>query len=519
MPLKQLTDTLIESIRSVLPISAIVLILSITLSPMQSGVLVLFLFGTILLIFGMALFTIGSNTSMHPLGVGIGVQLHKSKKSLLPLLACFLLGVIITIAEPDLQVLARQIPSIPNLVLILAVAIGVGIFLMVTMVRAKRRLPLNLLLLIFYGVLFLLAFFAPEDFIPAAFDSGGVTTGPITVPFIMALGAGLATTASQKNEEGSFGLVALCSIGPILSVLLLSLFYTPDTTSSEIVIGELFTTKDAFQVLWHALPEYAWEVFIAMGPIALVFILFELVFRRFHRHEVFRIAVGLLYTYAGLVLFLTGANAGFMPAGKLLGAGIAQSSLRYALIPVGLLMGWFVVSAEPAVHVLKKQVEEVTSGAISQKAMGIGLSIGVGIAVAISMARVLTGIPLFPILLVGYILSLGISFFVPPVYTGIAFDSGGVASGPMTTAFMLPFAIGACEALGGDIMTDAFGLVAMVAMAPLITIQSMGLISRIHHKAMLAKAAHEINEIPDTILCFDRQEILAASIPEKEGLS
>ena len=212
MPLKQLTDTLIESIRSVLPISAIVLILSITLSPMQSGVLVLFLFGTILLIFGMALFTIGSNTSMHPLGVGIGVQLHKSKKSLLPLLACFLLGVIITIAEPDLQVLARQIPSIPNLVLILAVAIGVGIFLMVAMVRAKRRLPLNLLLLIFYGVLFLLAFFAPEDFIPAAFDSGGVTTGPITVPFIMALGAGLATTASQKNEEGSFGLVALCSI-------------------------------------------------------------------------------------------------------------------------------------------------------------------------------------------------------------------------------------------------------------------------------------------------------------------
>ena len=299
MPLKQLTDTLIESIRSVLPISAIVLILSITLSPMQSGVLVLFLFGTILLIFGMALFTIGSNTSMHPLGVGIGVQLHKSKKSLLPLLASFLLGVIITIAEPDLQVLARQIPSIPNLVLILAVAIGVGIFLMVAMVRAKRRLPLNLLLLIFYGVLFLLAFFAPEDFIPAAFDSGGVTTGPITVPFIMALGAGLATTASQKNEEGSFGLVALCSIGPILSVLLLSLFYTPDATSSEIVIGELFTTKDAFQVLWHALPEYAWEVFIAMGPIALVFILFELVFRRFHRHEVFRIAVGLLYTYAG----------------------------------------------------------------------------------------------------------------------------------------------------------------------------------------------------------------------------
>lgn len=514
--MKQLTDTVKESVSSVLPISAIVLLLSISISPMQSGVLVLFLFGTILLIFGMALFNIGSNMSMHPLGVGIGVQLHKAKKLAVPMLACFVLGVIITIAEPDLQVLAQQIPSVPNLILILSVAVGVGVFLVVAMIRARKRLPLNKLLLGFYGLLFAVALFAPDDFIPAAFDSGGVTTGPITVPFIMALGAGLAATESQKNEEGSFGLVALCSIGPILSVLILSLFYKPDASASQIVVGEIFTTMDAFKLLVEALPEYAKEVMVAFGPIVGVFLLFEILFRRFHRHEVFRISVGMAYTYVGLVLFLTGANAGFMPAGKLLGAGIAESGMAWALVPVGLLMGWFVVSAEPAVHVLKKQVEEVTSGAISQKAMGLGLSIGVGLAVAIAMLRVVTGIPLFPILLVGYVLSLAISFFVPPVYTGIAFDSGGVASGPMTTAFMLPFAIGACEALGGNTLTDAFGLVAMVAMAPLITIQTMGLISRLHHKSMLKKAASELNEIPDTILYFDRAEDYIPPVPAAE---
>lgn len=505
--MRQLKNAAIEALSSVLPISAIVLLLSISLAPMTAGVLVLFLFGTLMLILGMSLFTIGSEISMRQLGEGIGAQLSKSKKIVIPLLVCFVLGVLITIAEPDLTVLAEQIPSIPNSVLIWAVALGVGLFLAIAMIRSRKGIPLSRLLLVFYGAVIVLAFFAPGDFIPAAFDSGGVTTGPITVPFIMALGTGIASVSHSKNaSENSFGLVSLCSIGPILSVLILSICYKPEAATTESVIATVETTKDAFLAFLHEIPVYAEEILIAFLPIVGVFVVFQLIFRRFHRHQILKITVGLLYTYVGLVLFLTGANVGFMPAGKLIGATIAGSDHKLWLIPAGMLMGYFVVSAEPAVHALKKQVEEVTNGAITQRAIGLALSIGVGCSVGFAMLRVLTGIPIFPILIVGYAISLAITFFVPPIYTGIAFDSGGVASGPMTTTFILPFAIGACEMLGGNVMTDAFGIVAMVAMTPLITIQVLGLSGRIRQRKMREKAHSEILQIEDNILYYDEEE-------------
>ena len=508
--MKQLKESLLESIHSVLPIAVIVLLLSVSIAPLQSGVLVLFLFGTLLLIFGISLFTIGSNISMHPLGKGIGVQISRSKTRLLPLLACFTLGVLITIAEPDLTVLAQQIPSIPNMTLILAVAVGVGAFLVISRLRTMFSWPLSRLLLVFYTITLAVACFAPADFLPAAFDSGGVTTGPITVPFIMALGAGMASIRSDKHSgEDSFGLVALGSVGPILSVLLLSIFYNPRSETSSTPIVEVETTMDAFREFLHAVPHYAKEVLIAFLPIVGVFILFQLVFHRWRAHRVLQISFGLLYTYLGLVLFLTGANVGFMPAGQLIGATIASSRFKTLLIPVGILMGYFVVAAEPAVYTLKKQVAEITNGAISQKAIGRGLSIGVGCAVGLAMLRVITGIPLFPFMVVGYVISLGISFFVPPIYTGIAFDSGGVASGPMTTTFMLPLAMGACEALGGNVLTDAFGLVAFVAMAPLITIQTMGLSSRIEQKRRLKKAADALSLVDDFIIYYGEKEAVS----------
>ncbi len=495
-----------ESLQSVLPIFAIVLLLSVSVASLQTGVLVLFLFGTFLLIFGMSLFTIGSEISMQPLGEGIGIQLNKFKKwkVILAFLICFALGVLITIAEPDLQVLAEQVPSIPNLTLILCVALGVGAFLVVSLIRTKKKIPLSKLLIVFYGVAIVLAFFAPNDFIPTAFDSGGVTTGPVTVPFIMALGAGMAANMSAKNaQENSFGLVALCSIGPILSVLILSICFKPNatTTTETLVIAE--NTKDAFFAFFHALPEYGKEVLIAFLPIVCVMVLFQILTRRFHRHQILKMSVGFVYTYVGLVLFLTGANVGFMPAGRLIGAEIAAGNMKYILIPIGMVVGFFVVSAEPAVHSLKKQVEEVTNGAISQKSIGLALSVGVAVSVGISMLRVLTGVPILPFLIFGYVLSLVITFFVPPVYTGIAFDSGGVASGPMATTFILPFAIGACDAVGGNVMTDAFGVVAMIAMTPLITIQILGLVSRIKHRRMMEKAQSEFLQMEDDILYFE----------------
>ena len=502
--MNNLLKVLKESLQSVLPIFAIVLLLSITFAPLESGVLVMFLFGTLLLIVGMGFFTIGSGISMEPLGEGIGSTLAQIKNVKIPLIVCFVLGVLITIAEPDLTVLAEQVPSIPNLVLILAVAIGVGIFLVVSMIRSRRGFKLNALLIVFYALAIVLAFLAPDDFIPTAFDSGGVTTGPITVPFIMALGAGIASMSNAKNaRENSFGLIALCSIGPILSVLLLGIVFKPEGSAAHETIVIAQTTMEAFEAFLSGLPKFAEEVIVAILPILGVLVVFQVLTKKFNKHQIIKMCVGFVYTYIGLVLFLTGANVGFMPAGRLIGARIAEGGAKFMLVPIGALMGYFVVSAEPAVHSLKKQVEEITNGSVSQKSIGLALSIGVGASVGIAMLRVLTGIPLLPILIFGYVLSLIITFFVPPIYTGIAFDSGGVASGPMSTTFILPFAIGACEALGGNVLTDAFGIVAMVAMTPLIAIQVMGLISEIKRKKNLADARSEILSLDDDMIYYE----------------
>ena len=495
-----------ESLKSVLPIFEIVLVLCISVAPINTGILVQFVFGTILLIVGMSFFTLGSGISMEPLGEGIGVQVGKSKKIVFSLIVCFLLGLIITIAEPDLQVLAEQVPSIHNMVLIICVAVGVGIFLAIALWRAKKGIRLSKLLIVFYALIMVLTIFVPSNFIPTAFDSGGVTTGPITVPFIMALGAGFAVLRNDnKSRESSFGLVALCSVGPILSVLLLSLFFSPkaETTQTTIIIAQ--NTKEAFMQFVNALPHYFIEVLIAVAPIIGIFLIYQLIFRRFHKHQMLRMSVGFLYTYIGLVCFLCAANVGFMPVGKLIGAGIVENSSEWLLIPIGMLMGYFVVSAEPAVHSLKKQVEEVTNGAISKRSIGLALSIGVATAVGIAMLRVVTGIPIMPFLVVGYTIALVISFFVPPVYTGIAFDSGGVASGPMTTTFMLPFAVGACEVIGGNVMTDALGIVAMIAMAPLIAIQVLGFISRANQRRKLQKTRQELGMVSDDMLYFNEE--------------
>jgi len=505
--MNHLKEKLLESVSSVLPITLIVLFLSSTISPVTTGVMVLFLFGAFMLIFGMSLFTLGAGMSMQPLGEGIGISISKSKKLWISLAICFVLGILITIAEPDLTVLAEQIPAIPNLVIILSVAFGVGAFLVISLIRTHFNIRLAKLLLIFYAAVFAVTIFAPVDFIPAAFDSGGVTTGPITVPFIMALGVGMASVRNdKKSADDSFGLVALCSIGPILSVLVLSIIFEPTSETTETVLSDIVTTKDAIMEFVHSVPKYAEEVIIAFLPIVGVFFIYQLITKRFKKLQILRVVSGFFYTYIGLVLFLTGANVGFMPAGSLIGEVIASSSYKYLLIPVGMIMGFFIVAAEPAVAVLKKQVEDISSGRISQSSIGLGLSIGVSVSVGIAMLRILTGVSIMWFLIPGYVISLVISFFVPPIYTGAAFDSGGVASGPMTTTFLLPFAVGACTALGGNILTDAFGIVAMVAMTPLITIQCIGLYSEIKRHEKSKRFAEEVARIEDCILYYDDEE-------------
>lgn len=469
-----------EATVSVLPVALIVVILSftplVTLTPTE---LTVFLLSALVLILGIGMFNLGADLAMTPMGEQIGAGLTKSRNLKLLLSVSFLMGLLITVAEPDLTVLAEQVSKVLNgTSLILAVGVGVGCFLLLSVLKIVFRKSLSTLLMFFYMMLFalsaLLILRGNGGFLALAFDSGGVTTGPITVPFIMALGVGIASTMGGRNaSENSFGLIAMCSIGPILAVTALGLsakgqveYQIPDgygevhAALSPILDTVLSTMKD---------------VAIALALIVAFFLILQIFCLKLPKKKLLRIAVGLLYTFVGLVLFLTAVHVGFLPIGYRIGTELA-SAHPALLVGFGFLLGMVVVLAEPAVLVLNKQVENITDGTVSRRSMMIALSIGVGISIGLSMLRIVLGFSLLYYVIPGYLLSLGLSFFVPGLYSAIAFDSGGVASGPLTSGFILPLSIGACFALQGEaaIMECAFGIVAMVAMTPLITIQLLG---------------------------------------------
>ena len=477
--LKALWTKLKESTVSVLPVALIVLLLNCT--PLVNFSLqetLIFSLSALALIFGMALFNLGADIAMTPMGEQIGSGLSKSGKSTLLLIICFVMGVFITIAEPDLSVLATQVSAVlDRTTLILTIAVGVGLFLVLAVLKIVFRVSLSWMLTFFYMLLFALVSLVVvqgnENFLPLAFDSGGVTTGPITVPFIMALGVGVAATLGDKrNRENSFGFIALCSIGPILAVMFLSIFasgevaYEIPNYAMDAHLGAAF-----FKTLWHTMQ----EVGIALLPIAAFFFLLQHFFIKIPKKRLIQIIVGVFYTFFGLVIFLFAVSIGFMPIGFKMGSQLAQHN-PILLICACFVLGLTVVLAEPAIHVLNKQVESVTGGAVKKRSMLIALSAGVGVSIALSAIRVIFDFSILYYLIPGYFLSLGLSFFVPKLYTAIAFDSGGVASGPLTSSFILPFLIGICATLQGadKVLIDAFGLVAMVAMTPLISIQTLG---------------------------------------------
>lgn len=502
-----LKDKMQEAVSSVLPITLIVLMLCFTITPIPNSMLVSFAFGAVMLTVGMAFFTLGADTAMTPVGNKVGACITRSRKVWVIVFVSFLLGVIITVSEPDLQVLANQVPSISNLVIIGAVALGVGVFLVIAMLRILFGVSLSWLLMGFYLLIFLLALRVSQDFWAVAFDSGGVTTGPMTVPFIMALGVGVSSIRSDRHAgDDSFGLVALCSIGPILAVLILGLLYPAEGTYTPVIIPDTETSRDSLFLFLEAFPHYIMEVAVALAPIIAFFFLFQIFVIKLSKRALLRICAGLAATYAGLVLFLTGVNVGFMPVGNYLGKMIGSTPYYWVLVPLAMLIGYFIVQAEPAVHVLNRQVEDITAGSIPGKAMQLSLSAGVAVSLALAMIRVITGISVMWFLIPGYALALGLTFAVPKIFTAIAFDSGGVASGPMTATFLLPFAMGACEAIGGidRIVTDAFGVVAMVAMTPLITIQILGLVYM-----MRKRRDDEIREqFAQAFRCFGDDDII-----------
>ena len=481
-------DKLKESLSSILPIAAIILVLAIILG-VGTYQFVLFAIGAVLLVIGLSGFNMGADMSMLVIGEKIGSVVTHSRKIWLIALISFIIGIIVTVAEPDLQILAGYVSqSINSWVLIITVAVGVGIFLTVAMLRIVLKVRLSVLLIIFYVIAFLLAFiFVDPSFWAIAYDAGGVTTGPMTVPFIMSLGVGVASVRSDKEgKDDSFGLVALSSAGPVIAVLVLGIISGASGIQYPVAPSPDYSglnTTEAFIQFGKGLGDYSLEVIVALAPIIAFFVIFQLATRVFHKRQIIKICVGIVITFIGLVLFLTGANVGFAPMGTLIGQELGKFADGWLLIPVGMVIGYFVVAAEPSVHVLNKQVERMSAGAIKARSMKLALSISVCCALGLAMLRVITGINIMWVLVPGYTAALVLTLFTPKLFTGIAFDSGGVASGAMVSAFVLPMARGACGVIAGDaaasaIMTDAFGCVAFVAMMPLITIQVFGILYR-----------------------------------------
>ena len=504
--MKELRAKILEALVSTLPITTIVYILALTpLVELNQWELLTFTVGAVLLVVGIGLFNLGADLAMTPMGSHVGSGLSRQKNLGLLLEVCFVLGMLITIAEPDLQVLANQVSAVMNgTLLIYAVGFGVGAFLIVAILKIIFRKSLSHILMLFYMLLFALSLLLTtngnEALLPMAFDSGGVTTGPITVPFIMALGVGIsAVLGDRKSKDNSFGLVALCSVGPILAVLMLGIFSTNDLTYT---IPDYSVSTDVAGTFYHAALHTCEEVAVALGLIVVFFLICQVLFLKLSFRHLKKIALGVIFTYIGLVMFLTGVNVGFMPVGYKLGYELAQFNSGL-LIAFGLLAGILVVLAEPAIHVLNSQVEDVTGGLVNKKSMMVGLCVGVGGALTLSMIRIIFDFSLIYYVIPGYFISLALSLFVPPVYTGIAFDSGGVASGPMTSGFILPFAVGACISLQGPdaVLRDAFGVVALVAMAPLITIQLLGF------RGILAEKRNERRAMK-RILDADDQQII-----------
>lgn len=489
-----------EALTSIIPITLIVAILSFTITPLTNDVIVEFIIGAIMLVIGTGFFTLGADMSMSIIGERIGADIAKRKNIFLILILLVVLGTLITVAEPDLKVLAEQITSLPSNLIIVTVGLGVGVFLAIAFLRVVLKLKLVHVLLFLYSIVFILSFWVPKEFLAMAFDSGGATTGPMAVPFIIAFGIGISMVRGEKNSESdSFGMVAICSIGPILAMMILGTVYKiTDFEYTNKVYDSYSNTREIADVFIQNIPNYLKEVTIALLPIIIFFVIYQMIAIKMSKKELAKVFIGCIYEFIGLTLFLLGANVGFLQVGSLIGMKLAEIGNDFLIIAIGALIGYFVVVAEPAVKVLNEQISDITDGAIPKKAMTRSLSIGVSLALVIAMVRVLTGISILYFLIPGYAIALILSFVGSDIFTSVAFDSGGVASGTMASTFLVPFAIGVCEGIGANVLINAFGVIAMVAMAPIITVQLMGIMYKFKFEKIQKK--NEMGEKEEQII-------------------
>ncbi len=479
-----ITEKLKESFTSIIPITLVVLIACIICNNSDlMGLLPAFLIGCVFLAIGMSIFDLGVNISMLQIGSKIGKSLTKKNNVFIMLLMCFIIATIITIAEPDLLVLSGQTPNVPPLVLILSVGVGVGLFFLLGCIRILRKWNYNLIIILVCFLMFLVALFAPAEFIGLAFDTGGVTTGALSVPLIMSLSRGLSEYRTDKDgKDDTFGLMAFCSLGPIILVLILGIIYHPQAIAKAVEYSNNSSFIEVLLTYLNSIPTYIKEVLISFSPIILLFLLYNHFVLKINKKLFYRIIKGLVYTFIGLTLFLLGVNVGLLPMAYLVGRMLSDNT--FLLIPLATVLGFFILYSEPALKVLLDQIDDITKGTINKKLLLFTLSIGVSIATCLAIVRIIVDINLLYILIPGYLLAIILSFITPQVFTRIAFDSGGVASGTMTASFLLPFAIGIAQLLNKDILTSAFGLVAIVATIPLITVEIIGIIYKIKTKKL-----------------------------------
>lgn len=489
-----------EAILSIVPVMIIMILIGIYLQ-FNIMTIISILISTLLLIVGVTLFTLGADLSMLEIGKTISSELLKTRKVWVIVLVSFIVGVVITIAEPDLKVLADQMTAIDSSTLILCVGLGVGMFLSIAAARIIYQISLKKIICFFYVLLLVMLFISKKEMVPLAFDSGGVTTGPMSVPFILAMGIGFTSASPRKEAKNdSFGLVSLCSIGPILTVLLLGLLLDSNMDYTYNIQEEVTTFSNLLVNYTSEIVPIFKEVAISLLPILGVFVVFCMITRNIKKRQIVKVMIGLPTTLIGLTLFFIGVNVGYLPVAYLIGINMYKRA-KFLLIPFGMLIGFVIVKAEPAVAVLTEQIEKITEGSIKRSVMNNAIAIGVSLAVGISIFRVVTGVSITGFLLVGYLVAMVLMRFAPDIFTMVAFDSGGAVTGPMTTSFLLPLIIGICYACNGNVLTDAFGLVALVALSPLITIQTLGIV---YNRKSLKR--NVLETIDEAIIEFKRSE-------------
>ena len=477
-----------ETAVSVLPVMAIVFLLGFTIVPLEPSLLLRFFVSGILLIIGLTVFLLGVDLGIQPMGERCGAALTQKKSLSLLLASAFVIGFIVTVAEPDIQVFADQVrgvfPFVNKLAFTFVIAGGVGIFIMLGLLRSVTNLSLKWTLFISYTILFVVAFFAPDSFMGIGFDSGGATTGPMTVPFIMALGIGVSSVRAGK-EDNSFGLTGISSIGPVLAVVVYAIIVGPSTgsgTAMSATVPELVEGLEA-PLTAGIISSALHESLTSIAPLFGLFIIFQIFLLKMTARQVIRMLIGFVYSFAGLAIFLGGVYGGFMQTGKQLGQAFGSLAFErggiwmFLLILTSLILGAIIVCAEPAVWCLSEQVETVSGGTIKRKMLLVFLSVGTAVAIGLAMWRAIAGFNIKWLLVPGYVISMLLMLFCPELFTGIAFDSGGVASGPLTSTFVLSFSLGAANSASGS--SDSFGVIALVAMMPLIAIQIMGIVYKI----------------------------------------